>query len=155
MNSCKRRSSITKLQLDLWGQAWRNSNLICIESKAIHIQNFNWIAQKTAEKSPENWNWAKGNNSCKNRWSVTKLTLDLFYVITNSYTKFEVNISKDDREKSGKLNFSSCKSMSSVTKLKLDLQYVMTNSCTTCTLQVNISNYGREKSGKRNFSKRQ
>ena len=35
--------------------------------------------------------------------SVTKLELDLYYVMTNLYTKFEVNISKDGREKSGKL----------------------------------------------------
>ena len=35
-----------------------------------------------------------------------KLQLDLYYVKTNSYTKFQVNISKDGREKSGKLNFS-------------------------------------------------
>ena len=32
-----------------------------------------------------------------------KLELDLYYVITNSNTKFQVNISKDCREKSGKL----------------------------------------------------
>ena len=31
-----------------------------------------------------------------------KLELDLYYVMTNSYTKFQVNISKDGREKSGK-----------------------------------------------------
>ena len=52
------------------------------------------------EKSPENLILAKGNNSCKSRSSVTKLKLDLFYVMTNSYTKFQVNISNDDREKS-------------------------------------------------------
>ena len=34
-----------------------------------------------------------------------KLKLDLNYVIANSYTKFQVNISKDNREKSGKLSF--------------------------------------------------
>ena len=37
---------------------------------------------------------------------MTKLELELYYVMINSYTKFQVNISKDDREKSGKLNFS-------------------------------------------------
>ena len=36
-----------------------------------------------------------------------KLELDLYYVMTISYIKFEVNISKHYREKSGKLN--SCK----------------------------------------------
>ena len=77
------------------GQAWRNSNLICFESKAIHIQNFNWKSQKTAEKNPENKLWGKGNNYCKNRPSVTKLKLDLYYVVSNSYTRFQVNISKD------------------------------------------------------------
>ena len=35
--------------------------------------------------------------------SVTKLKLDLYYVMTNSYTEFEVNISKDSGKKSGKL----------------------------------------------------
>ena len=35
--------------------------------------------------------------------SMTKLALDLYYVKTNSYTKFQVNILKDSREKSGKL----------------------------------------------------
>ena len=36
----------------------------------------------------------------------TTLELELYYVMINSYTKFQVNISKDGREKSGKLNFS-------------------------------------------------
>ena len=43
-----------------------------------------------------------------------KVELDMYYVMTNSYTKFQVNISKDGRKKYGKLNFSkgnnSCKS---------------------------------------------
>ena len=34
---------------------------------------------------------------------MTKLKLDLYYVMTNSYTKFQVSISKDSREKSGRL----------------------------------------------------
>ena len=33
---------------------------------------------------------------------MTKLKLDLYEVMTNSYIKCQVNISKDDREKSGK-----------------------------------------------------
>ena len=33
---------------------------------------------------------------------MTKLKLDLYYVMTNIYTKFQVNILKDGREKSGK-----------------------------------------------------
>ena len=35
-----------------------------------------------------------------------KLELDLYYVNANSYNKFQVNISKDCIEKSGKVNFS-------------------------------------------------
>ena len=46
---------------------------------------------------------AKGNNSCKSKSSLTKLELDLYYGMTNSYTKLQVNISKDDTEKTGKL----------------------------------------------------
>ena len=71
----------------------------------IHIPYFRTISQKTAEKNPENLIFTKGNNSCKTRSSVTKLKVDLYYVNTNSYTKFQVNISKDGREKSGTLNF--------------------------------------------------
>ena len=37
---------------------------------------------------------------------MTKPKLDLYYIMTNPYTKFQVNISKDGREKSGKLNLS-------------------------------------------------
>ena len=49
---------------------------------------------------------------------MTKLELDLYYVMTNSCT---INISKDGREKSRKLILTkgndSCKSKSSVAKL--------------------------------------
>ena len=34
---------------------------------------------------------------------MTRVELDLYHVMTNSDTKFQVNISKDSREKSGKL----------------------------------------------------
>ena len=37
---------------------------------------------------------------------ATKLKPDLYHAMTNSYTKLQVNISKDCREQSGKLNFS-------------------------------------------------
>ena len=37
---------------------------------------------------------------------ATKDKLDLYNVKTNKHTKFQVNISKDDREKSRKLNLS-------------------------------------------------
>ena len=58
------------------------------------------------KKSPENESLAKGNNSCKRRLNATKVELDLYYVKTNSYMKFKVNVSKDDKEKYDKSNFS-------------------------------------------------
>ena len=80
------------------GQALQNSKLIYIMLWPIHIPNFMPISQKTTEKSLESLILAKGNNSRKSRSSVTKLKLDLYYVKTNSYTKFHDNISKDSRE---------------------------------------------------------
>ena len=80
------------------GKAWQNPNLICIMSRQIHIPNFKSISQMTAEESLENRIWSKGNNSRKSPSSMTKLKLDLYYVMTNPYTKFKVNISKDDRQ---------------------------------------------------------
>ena len=61
---------------------------------------------KTGDESQENEILAKGNNSIKSRSNMTKLKLDLYYVKTNSYMKFQLNMSKDDKEKSGKRNFS-------------------------------------------------
>ena len=58
------------------------------------------------KKSPENEILAKGNHSCKSRSNAIKVKLDLYYVKTNSYMKFPVNMSKDNKEKSGKRNFS-------------------------------------------------
>ena len=46
------------------------------------------------KKSPKNEISAKGNNSCKSKSNATKVKLDLYYVKTNPYTKFKVNISK-------------------------------------------------------------
>ena len=40
--------------------------------------------------------FAKGNKSGKSKSSETKVKLDLYHVKTRSYTKFQVNISKDD-----------------------------------------------------------
>ena len=61
---------------------------------------------KTGEESPENKIFAKGNNSIKSTTNKTKLKLDLYYVKTNPYMTFQVNMSKDDKEKPGKRNFS-------------------------------------------------
>ena len=58
------------------------------------------------KKSPESEILAKGNNSCNSRSNATKVELDLYYVKTNSYMKFQLNVLKDDKEKSGKRNFS-------------------------------------------------
>ena len=54
------------------------------------------MSRKMAEKSQENYILAKGYNSSRSWLNVTKVKLDLYYVNTNSYTKFRVNISKDD-----------------------------------------------------------
>ena len=91
--------AITRVKV---GQTRPKSNLICNMSRQTHIWNFNSICQKMIEKSPENEKLAKGNNSCKSRSNATKVKLDLYYVKTNPYTKFQVNILKDDWEKSGK-----------------------------------------------------
>ena len=48
------------------------------------------------KKSPENEILAKDNNSCKSKSNATKVKLDLYYVKSNPYTKFQVNILKDD-----------------------------------------------------------
>ena len=58
------------------------------------------------KESPENEILAKGNNSCKSRSNTIKVKLDLYYVKTKPYMKFQVNMSKDDKEKSAKRNFS-------------------------------------------------
>ena len=57
------------------------------------------------KKIMENEIIANGNNSCKSRSNATKVKFDFYYLKTNSYTKFQVNITKDRREKFGKLNF--------------------------------------------------
>ena len=61
---------------------------------------------KTGEESSENEIFAKGNNTFKSMSNTSKFKLDMYYVKTNSYMKFQVNMSKDDKEKSGKQNFS-------------------------------------------------
>ena len=100
---------------------------------------------------------AKGNNLCKSRSNVTKVKLDLYYVKTNSYMKFQ-GICRKMRKKSteneilAKSN-NSCKSTSNATKVKLDLYYVKTKSY--MKFQVNMSKDDKEKSRKRNFSKGQ
>ena len=67
------------------------------------------MSGKMAKKNPENIILAKGNNSCKSKSNVTKVKLDLYYVKTNSYTKLQINNTKDRREKSGKQFF--CKGL--------------------------------------------
>ena len=88
---------------------------------------------------------------------LAKLKLDMYYVNTNPYIKFQVNMSKDNKKKSGKVFLTKgdnlCKSKSNATKVKLDLYYVKTNSY--MKFQRNTSKDNKEKSGKRNFSKGQ
>ena len=136
------------------GQARQNSSLICITSKQIHIPNFKSISEKMLEKNQQNWVLTKDNNLCKSRSRSAKLELDLYYVKTNSYTKFQVNIWKDGRESPenwilAKGN-NSCKSRSIAAKLNL--------VCITRQIhkpKVNIWKEGREKSWELNFKKGQ
>ena len=92
-------------------------------------------------KSPENYSFAKGNNSIKSRSNATKVQLDLYYAKTNSYMKFQVNVSKNGKESPENYilakGYKSSRSRSNVTKIKLDLYYMKTNSYTK--FQVNIS----------------
>ena len=71
--------------------------------------------------------------------------------------KFQVNMSKDDKEIPKNLILSkgnnSCKRRSNATKVELALYYVKTNSY--MKFQLNMSKDDKEKSGKRNFSKGQ
>ena len=83
------------------------------------------------KKSPENEFFAKGNNSCKTRSNATKVKLDLYYVKTNSYMKFQLDMSKDEKKSPENEIFAkgnnSCKSRSNATKVTPDLYYVKTN----------------------------
>ena len=63
--------------------------------------NFKRVHGKVLKK-----NLAKGNNPRKRRPSLTKLKLNLVWAKIFSNTKFQFNVSKGCREKSGKLNFS-------------------------------------------------
>ena len=99
-----------------------------------NIPNFKSISQKTGEKSLENKIFAKGNNSINSKSNTTKLKLDLYYIKTNlyMYMKYQVNMSKDDKDMPrneilAKGN-DSCKRRLNATKVELDLYYVKTNS---------------------------
>ena len=91
-NSCKSRSNLTKVKLDLY----------YVKANSYTGMKFQGNMSKDDKESPENEILAKGNNSSKSRSNATKVKLDLYYVKTNPYTKFQVNISKDDWEKFGK-----------------------------------------------------
>ena len=101
-------------------------------------------------------NFSKGQYSCKSRSGVTKLLLNLYYVMTNSYTKFQVNISKTaekspENEILAKGN-NSYKSRSSITKLELDLYCVKTIHIPNFK---SISQKTAEKNPKTKFQQRQ
>ena len=66
------------------------------------MPNFKPLSQKKGEKSPENDILETRNDSIKSMSNTTKFELDLCYVKTNSCTEFQVNMWKDDEEKSGK-----------------------------------------------------
>ena len=67
--------------------------LICITP----IQN-QYLQTRWTEKSPEKYISAKGTTHVKEGQLVLTVEFDLFYVKTNSYTKFQVNILIEGRE---------------------------------------------------------
>ena len=72
----------------------------------IHTPNLMSISFKKDDRKVKKTKFKKENIWCAIRSNPIKVKLDLYYVKTNSYTKFQINISKDCREKSGKQNFS-------------------------------------------------
>ena len=109
--------------------------------------------KRRERKVQETTFFAKGTNSIQSRSNATKVELDLYYVKSNSYMKFQVNVWQDGKGKSGNIILAkgnnSCKSRSNATKVKLDLYHVKTNSYTKC--QVKITKDRGEKSGKLNI----
>ena len=77
---------------------------------------------------------------------MTKLKLDLYCVMTNSYSIYHKTAKKSPENLILAKGKNSCKSRSSVTKLEFDLYYVITNSYTK--FEVHISEDDREKSRK-------
>ena len=81
----------------------------------------------------------KRHNSRKNTWKDRKVKNFLYYVNTNSYPKFDVEILQDDREKYGELNLNKRKYLvcntSNAIVVKLNLYYVKTNSYTKMSSQ--------------------
>ena len=75
-------------------------------SRQIHIPKCQVNITRQEKKVRKTIFFGKGNNSIKSRSNTTKLKLDLYYVKTNPYMKFQVNMSKDDKEKFGKRKFS-------------------------------------------------
>ena len=78
----------------------RNVNLMCKSSLQSHTQSFSSIPQSMLKKvqkttyicnipSPR-----KGHNSFKIWWNHMKLKLDMWLIITKTYTKFQLNTSK-------------------------------------------------------------
>ena len=61
-------------------------------------KKFMSLSHKATQKSSETYILAKGNNSSESELNATKVVHDLYDIKTNSYTMFEVNISKDCRE---------------------------------------------------------
>ena len=77
-------------------------------TKQSYMKNFSSICQRTQEKSAENVYFQysksqKGHFSYKNWYPLTTLEVDLKYSKTKSCVKFQLNMSKREREKCRKL----------------------------------------------------
>ena len=84
-----------------------------LTSRQIHIWNFKSISWMMTKKSPDNEILTKGNNSRESKSNATKTNL-ICIISRQIHIQFQVKITKDGREKSGKLqshipNFKSIK----------------------------------------------
>ena len=98
---------------------------------------------------------SKARNFAKNRWSVTKLTLDMKVMVTDLHAKIQVDIYKDlekSWENCWSLKFTKSKARDfaknqfSIMKLTLNLQVMVTGL--HAKNQVNIYKRLEKKSGK-------
>ena len=84
----------------------------------------------------------KGHNSHKNWRKLTTLKLDLYFRKTKSCAKFQLNMSKDVRERCGKLCISSIlSSKRGITPTKIDANWRHSNLICSTVKQSHMQNF--------------
>ena len=112
-----------------------------------HIQNFSSIPQSMTKKvlKTELLRYSKskkGHNSFKIWWNLTKRKLDLWLITTKPYTKFQLNTSKHDEKKCGKLNcYDILSPKRDITHSKFDGIWRNANLICGLSLQSHIQNF--------------